>query len=94
MHPLERYTAITWPLLPTVLSDKDRRGLSIDEFMLIGENSGANEPIQCPGKILHYLDKINSLLSIGKTLVAAKMDLTNCCNNHCPACIGHNTGVD
>lgn len=45
-------------------------------------------------KILHYTDKINSFLSIGKTLVVAELDLTNRCNNHCPACIGRNAGGD
>lgn len=45
-------------------------------------------------KILQYLDKINAFLSIGKTLVVVELDLTNYCNNRCPACIGQNTIKD
>ena len=36
------------------------------------------------------MDKINTFLSIEKT-VAVELDLTNRCNNHCPAYIGRNT---
>lgn len=42
-------------------------------------------------KILQYLDKVNTFLSIGKTLVVVELDLTNRCNNRCPACVGRNT---
>lgn len=45
-------------------------------------------------KIFQYLDKVNAFLSIGKTLVVVELDLTNRCNNHCPACVGHNTVKD
>ena len=45
-------------------------------------------------KILHYMEKINLFLSIGKTLVVTELDLTNHCNNRCPACIGRNAGGD
>lgn len=45
-------------------------------------------------KILQYLDKVNAFLSIGRTLVVAELDLTNRCNNRCPACVGHNTVKD
>lgn len=39
------------------------------------------------------MDKINTFLSIEKT-VAVELDLTNRCNNHCPAYIGRNTVKD
>ena len=45
-------------------------------------------------KIFQYLDKVNTFLSIGKTLVVVELDLTNCCNNRCPACVGCNTVKD
>ncbi len=45
-------------------------------------------------KLLQYIDKLNAFLSIGKTLVVAELDLTNRCNNRCPACIGRNTVKD
>lgn len=38
---------ITWLFLPTALSDKDRCCRTIDEFRLTGENSNANQSIQC-----------------------------------------------
>lgn len=39
-------------------------------------------------KILHHIDKVNNFLSAGKTLVVTEFDLTNRCNNNCPACVG------
>lgn len=45
-------------------------------------------------KIFQYVDKINTFLSIGKTLIVVELDLTNRCNNRCPACVGHNTIKD
>lgn len=45
-------------------------------------------------KMLQYIDKVNTFLSIGKTLVVAELDLTNRCNNRCPACVGRNTVKD
>ena len=39
-------------------------------------------------KLLHHLDKVDNFLNAGKTLVVTEFDLTNKCNNNCPACVG------
>ena len=52
---------------------------------------GAVYSVLAHEKILPYLDKVNTFLSIGKTLVVVELDLTNRCNNRCPACVGRNT---
>jgi MoaA/NifB/PqqE/SkfB family radical SAM enzyme len=41
-------------------------------------------------KILNYLDKLNYFFNVDKTLIVTELDLTNRCNNHCPACVGKN----
>ncbi len=41
-------------------------------------------------KILHYTDKLNNFLNCDKTLIVTELDLTNKCNNKCPACVGMN----
>ncbi len=39
-------------------------------------------------KILHHIDKLDNFFNAGKTLVVTEFDLTNRCNNNCPACVG------
>lgn len=39
-------------------------------------------------KILQYTDKLNNFLNCDKTLIVTELDLTNKCNNKCPACTG------
>lgn len=39
-------------------------------------------------KILHHIDKLDNFFNAGKTLVVTEFDLTNKCNNNCPACVG------
>lgn len=39
-------------------------------------------------KILHHIDKLNNFFNAGNTLVVTEFDLTNKCNNNCPACVG------
>lgn len=54
----------------------------------------SNNQFNSHDKILGYMDKVHSFLSIGKTLIVAELDLTNRCNNRCPACVGRNTVKD
>lgn len=39
-------------------------------------------------KILHHPDKLDRFFNGGKTLIVTEFDLTNRCNNNCPACVG------
>jgi len=41
-------------------------------------------------KILKYIDKINNYFNRNNTLIVTELDLTNNCNNKCPACVGKN----
>jgi MoaA/NifB/PqqE/SkfB family radical SAM enzyme len=41
-------------------------------------------------KILNYIDKLNYFFNADKTLIVTELDLTNHCNNRCPACVGKN----
>ena len=43
-------------------------------------------------KILHHFDKLNYFFNGHKTLIVTELDLTNKCNNKCPACCGNNSG--
>ncbi len=39
-------------------------------------------------KILHHIDKVHNFMFADQTLVVTELDLTNRCNNNCPACVG------
>lgn len=40
-------------------------------------------------KIMHNMDKLDNFFNGHKTLIVTELDLTNRCNNYCPACCGN-----
>jgi len=49
-----------------------------------------NNKFNAEEKILRYVDKLDYFLNGHKTLIVTELDLTNKCNNACPACCGVN----